>query len=419
MKLNKNGVIMIRVKYNLISKNKKVSPVQMSITWDGNRIQKNIGHSVETQYWNFNKHRLKPNHPNALTFNSYLHDLESSIITLYNEKQSFNKSVSKNIIKKEVTAIINNGVNEENKNQNLIDVFDKFIDSYRPNGKKPAKKTLDSYINTRNKIIRYKKDNKLNLSFDDIDVEFIENFIDYLRNEKSNNDNTIGTNITKIKTFMNWSYDKKYHNNTEYKKFKTLKSEALFSIALNQDEVKKLHLLKVEDNELEFARLFMLVNCHIGLRYSDLMDVIKNHTVNSNYLRIFQVKTRNTVSLYINDSVIQFIARLKELYQERYDRKNLNKNLKIIGQFCGMNAIETSTKIVGNDRFTIEKPRWQLLTTHVGRRTFATTAANNNMPLHSIKKYTGHKSLDSLEKYLNASNYDDKEVLENLFKLEY
>ncbi|MFN3195876.1 MAG: tyrosine-type recombinase/integrase [Chlorobiota bacterium] len=408
---------MMRIKYNLITKNKDISPVQMSVTWDGNRIQKNIGHSVETKYWDKNRHRLKSSHTNALTFNAYLHELETAIISKYNEKLDFNKSVSKNVIKKELVNIINNGVSEDLKNQNLIDVFNLFIEKYRPNGKKPAKKTIDSYINTRNKIIRYMKHTKQSLSFDDIDVDFINSFIDYLRQEKENSDNTIGTNITKIKTFMKWTHQRKYHNNDEYQKFKTLKNEALFSMALTEEEVKTLYNLKVDNKEMEFSRLFMVVNCHIGLRYSDLMDVIKNHTVNSNKISKFQVKTRKRVSLYINDDMIDKINRLKELYEDRYNRKVINRNLKKIGQLCGMNQIETSTKLVGNDRYTIEKPRWELLTTHVGRRTFATTAANNKMPLHSIKKYTGHSSLDSLEKYLNASNYDDKEVLENLFNI--
>lgn len=408
---------MMRVKYNLITKNKDVSPVQMSVTWDGNRIQKNIGHSVKTEFWDGDRYRVKPNHPNALIFNSYLHELESSVISKYNEKLDFNKSVSKNVMKTEIAYIINNGVSEDLKNQNLIDVFNLFIEKYRPNGKKPAKKTIDSYINTRNKLIRYMRHTKQSLNFDDIDVDFIHSFIDYLRQEKENSNNTIGTNITKIKTFMKWSHQKKYHNNNEYQKFKTLKNEALFSIALTEDEVRRLYDLKVEDKEMEFSRMFMIVNCHIGLRYSDLMDVIKNHTVNGNKISKFQVKTGKRVSLYINDDMIVMINKLKELYESRFDRKVINRNLKKIGKLCGMDQIETSTKIVGNDRYTIEKPRWELLTTHVGRRTFATTAANNNMPLHSIKKYTGHKSLDSLEKYLNASNYDDKEVLENLFNL--
>ena len=77
----------------------------------------------------------------------------------------------------------------------------------------------------------------------------------------------------------------------------------------------------------------------------------------------------------------------------------------------------TSTKIVGNERQVQKKKRWELLKTHVGRRTFATKASEKGMPLHVIKKYTGHRSLDSLEKYLNASSYDDKSILENLFSL--
>lgn len=407
---------MMRVKYNLITKNKAVSPVQMSINWNGNRIQKNIGYSVETKYWDFNKHRLKSSHSNSLSFNSYLHDIEIAIIEIYNDKLSFHKDVSKNVINKELVNLLNKGINTEHKNLSLIEVLNEFINTYKPNGKRPAQKTIDSYINTRNKLIRYMKDRKVNLSFDDLDIDFYEDFIQFLYGKK-NNDNTIGTNIRKIKTFMNWSLEKKYHNNEDFRKFKAPRSEALFSIALTEDEIHRLNSLELDNQDMEFARLFMLVNCHVGMRYSDLMEVIKEQTITGNQLRIFQVKTRKPVKLYINDHVKEMIIKLKELYQSRYDRKILNRNLKEIGKIAEMKSIESSTKLVGNDRYTIEKYRWELLTSHVGRRTFATTAAMKGMPLHVIKQYTGHESLDSLEKYLKASNFDDKEILENLFNL--
>lgn len=408
---------MLRVKYNLITKNKSISPVQMSINWNGNRIQKNIGYSIETKYWDFNKQRVKPHHQNAVSFNSYLHELEVNIIAIYNDKLTYHKDISKNVIKKELTKLLNNGVEKEHKNLSVIEVFDEFINKYRLDGKRPSNKTIINYTTAKNKIIKYMKDRKVKLDFDDLDYDFYEDFILYCQ-ENNNNDNTIGTNIVKVITFLRWSFDNKYHSNEDFRKFKAPKSEALFSIALTEEEIHKIHSLELNNQDLEFARLFMLVNCHVGMRYSDLMDVIKHHSIVGNELRIVQVKTRRTVKLYISEKIKLMILRLKKSYRKKYNQKILNKNLNEIGRLIGMESIESATKLVGNNRITVEKPRWQLLTSHVGRRTFATTAAMKGMPLHVIKQYTGHKSLDSLEKYLNASNYDDKEVLENLFNLE-
>lgn len=408
---------MMRVKYNLIYKNKSLSPVQISITWNGNRIQKNIGYSIETKYWDFKKHRLKASHSNAVKFNSHLSFLENSIIMIYNDKVEFNKDVSKNTLKKELELLINNGVREENKNKDIISVFDIFLNDYRPNGKKPANKTIEGYVNAKNKLIRYMKHHKSQLHFDDIDKDFYNNFVEYLREEKNNSDNTIGTNIKSLRTFMRWSFDNKYHNNTDYTHFKILKNEALFSLALTEDEVKRINSLKIENQELEYTRLFILVACHTGLRSSDLMEVIREQEITNNELRIFQVKTRSTVKLYINDYVVDLIKQLKAIHKDQYDKRFLNRNLETIGKLCKMNETMTSTKIVGNERQIQKKKRWELLKTHVGRRTFATRASEKGMPLHVIKKYTGHRSLDSLEKYLNASSYDDKSILENLFNL--
>ena len=412
------GIHKMKISFNLNSPKKEVSAIQISMSWKGKRYQKNIGYSVETKYWDKDKHEVKTNHNNAVAFNAYLHDLKTRVLEIYHDKLNYYKDTSVNVMKKEVIDLLSNGISKERKNLDLIDVFNEFINKYKPKGRKPAQKTIDSYINTRNKLIRYMKERRIKLEFDDFDNDFYEDFVDYLYG-LNNNDNTIGTNITKLKTFMNWSLEKKYHTNEEFRKFKTLKAEALFKIALTEVEVQRLQHLNPNNKDLEFAQFFMLVNCHVGLRFSDLLDVVKNHTITGNELRIVQIKTRNPVKLYISEKVKDMILRLKELYIAKYDRENINLNLKEIGKTLGMNEIESATKLVGNDRFTIEKPRWQLLTTHVGRRTFATTAAMKGMPLHVIKQYTGHKSLDSLEKYLNAANFDDREILENLFNLEW
>lgn len=43
-------------------------------------------------------------------------------------------------------------------------------------------------------------------------------------------------------------------------------------------------------------------------------------------------------------------------------------------------------------RVIVKKPRWDLLTTHVGRRTFATRAMEKRIPIHVIMEFTGHKN---------------------------
>lgn len=405
---------MLRVRYNLTKKSQSVSPISISVSWNGNRVQKSINQSINPKFWDYKKCRLKSSQQHAVLFNNYLNELEKCIIDFYNENISFNRNITETIIKEKIESVLSNGVKKENKNLSVVEVFDKFMEVYRNDGKKPKAKTMEGYVNTRNKLFRYQREKRTRLQFEDINHSFYQDFVESLY-RKNNTAATIGTNISKLITFMNWTKKNQYHNTNDYLDFKVLKGEPLFTIVLTEEELNKIQKLKINNPDIEFARLFLIVNCNIGLRFSDLMEVIKEYSIISNELRIRQVKTNAIIRLPIGEYVKEMIIRLKSLYRQGIDRKIINAGLKEVGKLALMNDIETSIKLIGNKRITVEKYRWELLSTHVGRRTFATRAAEKSVPFHIIMKYTGHKNLSTLQKYIKSSSFDSNEIIEGLW----
>ena len=401
---------MLRVNYNIQFKNRTVSPILISITWKKNRIQKSIGQSVETSYWDYKKGRVKSSHPDAVNFNSFLYKIDKGTQDYYNELNTYSREPSKSKLKERLENILNNGVSEEKKNSGVIDIFDKFIEEYRVNGMKPRVMTLNVYRTCRNKLFRFQESKGVVLQFDDITSDFYDEFVEY-QFGLDNNNNTVGTNIRKLKTFMKWARLKKYHNSSDYESFKVLKSEAVYSIVLTKNELDRIINIKTDNPSVEFAKLFMVVNCWIGLRASDLLNLIKNYEINSNKVRFFQQKTKALQTIQIPNNVLEMINRLKELYKPNFNRDYINTHLRTVGQLAEMNDIETSQRFVGNRSETVSEVRWKLLTTHVGKRTFATRAMELRKPIHVIMELTGHKTLESFQKYINPSSFDNKDFL--------
>ena len=407
---------MIRVKFNLLNKHNKLSPLTVSASWNGLRQQKSLGQTVPSIHWDLKKSRLKAANNKSYLFNNYLNEVEKSIIEFYNETISYSTVVTKKQIKDKIEDILSKGVEKDKKNLSVVDAFNTFIEVYTKDGKRPKEKTMEGYINTRNKLIRYQREKKVLLQFDDINLDFYDNFVEYLYGIK-NTASTIGLNISKLITFMNWTKRKKYHNSSEYLEFKVLKGEPMFTTVLREEEYEKITKLEINNRDIEFARLFLLVNCHIGLRCSDLLEVIKEFNIAGNNIIITQVKTGKQVKVSINDKVKDLLSKLKLLYRPGIDKKVINVALKEVGKLAEMNDIETSVKLIGNKRETIEKFRWELLATHVGRRTFATRAAERGVPLHIIMLYTGHRNLLSLQKYIKSSNFVKHNVIEDMWDL--
>lgn len=404
---------MLRINFNIQFKNRKLSPILISITWKGNRIQKSIGQSIETDNWDFRKNKAKSTFKDAVNFNAYLQNIETTLQNFYSESSSYGKVMNKNKIKTKLYEILNNGIKEENRNIGVVTAFERFFVEYRVNGSKLRPRTLVNYQTCRNKLKLYEERIGSKLDFDDITIEFYNNFLEFLYEVNSNN--SVGNMIKNLKTFMKWSQTMKYHNNDDYKEFKPPHSEAMFSIVLTKEELNRIISIETTNPSIEFAKLFMIVNCRIGLRSSDLLEVIKEFELSSNKIRFFQVKTSSLQTVEIPKDVIQMIRRLKELYRSGLSRDYINKNLRKVGKLARMNEIETSIRLVGSKREIVKKPRWKLLTTHVGRRTFATRAMEKRIPIHVIMEFTGHKTIASFQRYVNPASFENKEVLSQLW----
>lgn len=109
------------------------------------------------------------------------------------------------------------------------------------------------------------------------------------------------------------------------------------------------------------------------------------------------------------------IIKLKSLYSKKYKIELINKYLRELGKLIEMNEKESATNLINNTRETIVKHRWELLTTHVGRRTFATRAMKKGIPINVIMQFTGHKKLESFQKYIDVSNFIYKDVINEIW----
>ena len=300
---------MLRVNYNIQFKNRKVSPIIISITWKGNRIQKSISQSIETEYWDFKKNKAKSTFKDAVNFNAYLQSIETALQNYYSESSSYGNVINKGKIKSKLIEILNNGIVEENKNNRVVQTFERFLKEYRVNGSKLRASTLVNYQSCRNKLKLFEKRKKIILQFEDITSQFYNEFIDFLYESSSNN--TVGSIIKNLKTYMKWTQKMKFHNNVDYKEFKPPSAEPSFGIVLTKDEYDRILALETDKPAIEFAKLFMIVNCRIGLRSIDLIEVIKEFELNSNKIRFFQTKTSSLQTIVIPEDVTKMIRRLK------------------------------------------------------------------------------------------------------------
>lgn len=178
-------------------------------------------------------------------------------------------------------------------------------------------------------------------------------------------------------------------------------------IYLTQDEIKTLenHVFLPTQAALERVRDIFLFCCFTGLRYSDVAK-LKRSDIKDGFIEVVTKKTVDGLRIELNKHSQAIIDKYKDMKFPQdlalpvISNVKMNAHLKILGQVCG---IDEPTRIVyfqGGIRHEQVFPKWALLTTHCGRRTFVVTALQLGIPSEVIMKWTGHNDFSAMKPYV-------------------
>lgn len=184
--------------------------------------------------------------------------------------------------------------------------------------------------------------------------------------------------------------------------FKIVKEDAY---NFRQKKVTKLRSNKIAT--LERVRDMFVLGCNLGQRFSDLVR-IKPENFRNGHFSIVQQKTGNKCFVPINtlsiDARITFSILEKYGYRAPYngDINNYNNYLHQLLYLIGEDFLEPvhiDNKI--NGVITREtKFRYQLISSHSARRSFATINTLRNIPRSKILRATGHSSERAFARYI-------------------
>lgn len=271
-----------------------------------------------------------------------------------------------------------------------------------------------------------------NLTYADINEEFMNNFKNKLIG-KGNRNETIQKKIVHFNCFLAWAREKRYCPRLELHAFKAkLRTTERPVIFLTWPELMRVYRLTFEENKkyLERARDVFCFLCFTGLRYSDVAKLEKDHIA---YDRVngATLKTGALLKVELNDFSKAILDKYKdydevdELPANRIGRKvkktnsalpvissqKLNGYIKEIAKLAKIDAPITTSHYVGIKRIDEVKPKYELITSHAGRRTFICTALSLNIPITTVMEWSGHKSYDEMKPYIAAaSQYRRKEM---------
>lgn len=283
-----------------------------------------------------------------------------------------------------------------------------------------TKGTITIYKTYLKNLIEFKALKRYDLSLENIGAKFFEDFKDFLMFKKAYATNTLAKHIRTTKLIVNEAVDRGLTSVIFTGKRYRAKTEATETIYLNKVELQRIQDLDLSNNsKLERVRDLFLVGCWTGLRFSDFSKIDQKNFVDGN-IEIEMQKTRKKIVAPIHRIVTEIMTKYNGITENSLppsiSNQKMNTYLKEICEMAGLDELCSLRFTKAGKEISKSVPKYQIVSTHTARRSFATNAYLNNAPTVTIMAVTGHSTESSFMKYIRVTPKEHAEKLKKLWE---
>ena len=375
---------MANIKFYLKDKNSiKETLILLALNYNNQRFKYSTKISINSKQWDSKTFRVKSQVSHSLKLNTQIKRIEESILDVYHTLKTNDETINNPLLKEKLDICLNREEKED---------FFSYMKLYIEQRNELRNTTKRDYLQTYDTLKQFEKNTGYLVSFESINLDFYNRFQNYMVKSLNHSLNTWGKRIKTIKSIMNYSTDIGINKNLAFNKksFRVL-SEKIKRIYLSIDEIDKLQKLKLNDN-LEKTRDAFILMCYLGLRYSDYRKINKNN-ISNGYLDITMHKTNEEVSIPIHPSALNIIKKWNYILPQLSNVK-LNLHIKQVCRYADIDEI-----IIERDK---SYKKYELVTCHTARRTFATNGYLSDVPTRDLMRITGHKKETTFLNYVQV-----------------
>ena len=281
--------------------------------------------------------------------------------------------------------------------------------------------TLILYKGFRRVLISYEKHNNTTLLVKDVDMVFRDNFLSYLRSEGYSS-NTIIVYIRTLVSVLKFAQDRGIKITSQINSFKKdLKKKKTLNVYLTLDEIETIYKLDGLSAKEDIARDWLVISCNIGQRASDLFKAnSSNLNAEGDVLTVQQTKNQNSKPISI--PLLPIVLEILKKYNGNFppllsdnpsnNYKYYNELIKVVCKKANLtDEVKTlAYKSEANNSSIVSKPKYELIGTHVGRRSFCTNLYGL-IPTPLLMMISGHQNESTLLLYIDADRIIDLEDL--------
>lgn len=387
-------------------------PIKIRLSFLGNKMDLYSGYRVDIAKWNESQQRVKNGTTNVLKqsaseINNALSTQDSIIQTIFKSYEVKGEIPTPKTLREEINLRIK-PKDEKAERPSEISFFN-IYDEFLAEGIKLNNWT-DGTVKKLKTVRSHIEEFDHNIKLDSFDHAKLYAYLDFLLLVRDFKNTTLQKHLKYLKWFLRWGVKNKYIQNNDFESFapkiKTVAKKVIFLTKEEIDLIRSFPLPK-EKQYLERVRDVLIFSCFSSLRYSDIFKLTKED-IGIASLEFITTKTDDNIVVEFNKYSREILNKYKGVQYPGnkalpvISNQNFNDYLKELGEVVGLNQPVKTTYYKGNKRYEEITPKYQKLSSHIGRRSFICNGLFLGIPVHIMMRWTGHSDFDSMKPYIDV-----------------
>jgi hypothetical protein len=245
----------------------------------------------------------------------------------------------------------------------------------------------------KNHLLAFAEKKKYRVDFDTLDKKFVERLIDYYFEEKKYINSYVRKNVKFIQQYLTWATKEGYNKNMAFKDWEVETG--------NKKETNADNIIALSPTEF-----FKIYNFTANLKKSDI-------NYQTGVISFTTIKTGDRATVPFNDFSREILLKYRktpnfnkngiEMAIPVVSGQKLNVTLKNLGKLAGLTEMVSIVKQRRTERIEKTVPKYKLISTHIGRKTFITLSVLLEVQAEVTMGLTTHHSHETMEKYYTVN----------------
>lgn len=390
-------------------------PIRLRVSWGGKRCDIRSGYVCAPAKWDAVNGCVRPGYKNQ--YKQTAAEINRALLKLATLAEEVLERLAENVggaapSVAEFTAAFNDAAGRskpspKDSGSAFLDAFDRFV-AEQSLSNNWTRATLTKFGSVRRSLVDW----GAALNLEKFDKDDFARWVNFLQGEKGLANTTAAKHVGFLRWFLRWAAANGFYKGNAHEvfrpRFKGLDCKEV--IFLEWDEL--VHFLHFDFGArpaLEHVRDVFCFCCFTGLRYSDaakLARVDVHADAKPPYISVVTKKTTDRLRIELNDYALALLAKYADAPLPRglalpvISNQKMNEALHEAAKVAGLDAPVRVVSYVGQLRRECVVPKYTVLSTHAGRRTFVVTALRLGIPPAVVMEWTGHSDYKAMKPYI-------------------